>query len=166
MIREHQYRSEQHNGACSYKYHVTPCGRPREDHEEVDYRTKAWDRDCSERRKAFLLYVDLDRTPGAFHTPFSAWEHVEGILKFSAVGNYDPVSIFFKIENQEDGKRRASFVIYVNLDPVPGVFHSQESAQNALRNIFVQRIPHYNPLVSLAPDSVQPVHILKGTIDA
>lgn len=44
MIREHQYRSDVYGGTCSYQYYRTPCGRPREDHEEVDYETKARDR--------------------------------------------------------------------------------------------------------------------------
>lgn len=53
-------------------------------------------------------------------------------------------------------KHRVAFVVYVDLDPMPGTFHSKESAQNVLRNIIHQRISHYNPTISLAPASVQP----------
>ncbi len=50
---------------------------------------------------------------------------------------------------------RKAFVVYVDLDPVPGVFHTQESAQNALTHILRESIPHYNPMVSLAPLHMQ-----------
>lgn len=35
------------------------------------------------------VYVDLDRTPGAFHTPESAREQVERILK-EMIPHYEP----------------------------------------------------------------------------
>lgn len=54
-------------------------------------------------------------------------------------------------------KTRRAFVVYVDLDPVPGTFHSQESAQNSIRGILLRAIPHYNPMVSLAPDHMQPL---------
>lgn len=46
--------------------------------------------------------------------------------------------------------------MYVDLDPVPGVMHSQESAQHVIANLLVERIPHYKPTVSLAPVDLQP----------
>jgi hypothetical protein len=52
---------------------------------------------------------------------------------------------------------RKAFVVYVNLDPVPGTFHTQESAQNVIRGILEDRLPEsYNPMVSLAPAELQP----------
>lgn len=51
---------------------------------------------------------------------------------------------------------RKAFIVYVDLDPVPGTFHSQESAQNVIRGILNDRISHYNPMVSLAPTDLQP----------
>jgi hypothetical protein len=48
-------------------------------------------------------------------------------------------------------KHRVAFLVFVDLDPIPGEFHTKESAQNSLRNILHDRIPQYNPLVSLAP---------------
>lgn len=40
MIREHQYRSHIYGGLCTYLWYQIPCGRPREDHEQVDYVTR------------------------------------------------------------------------------------------------------------------------------
>jgi hypothetical protein len=40
MIQEHQYRSDYNGGPCTHKWHSTPCGRPREEHSEVDYKTR------------------------------------------------------------------------------------------------------------------------------
>lgn len=51
---------------------------------------------------------------------------------------------------------RKAFVVYVDLDDIPGVMHTQESAQNALNGILQRTIPHYNPVVSLAPAELQP----------
>lgn len=51
---------------------------------------------------------------------------------------------------------RKAFIVYVDLDPNPGTMHSQESAQNVIRNVLYQRMPHYNPTVSLAPADIQP----------
>lgn len=51
---------------------------------------------------------------------------------------------------------RKAYVVYVDLDDVPGDFHSQESAQNVLNAILRDRIPQYNPMVSLAPEELQP----------
>jgi hypothetical protein len=57
-------------------------------------------------------------------------------------------------------RERVAFVVYVDLDPVPGTFHSKESAQNVLGRILGRILnrscPHYNPMVSLAPAELQP----------
>lgn len=47
-------------------------------------------------------------------------------------------------------RERIKLEVYVDLDPVPGTFHSKESAQNTVRNILNSAIPHYNPTVNLA----------------
>lgn len=49
-------------------------------------------------------------------------------------------------------RTRIKLTVYVDLDPVPGTFHTKESAQNAVRNILNGSIPHYNPLVSIAEE--------------
>jgi len=51
---------------------------------------------------------------------------------------------------------RIAYVVYVDLDPSPGPMHSKESAQNIIRNVLYQRMPSYNPTVSLAPQEFQP----------
>lgn len=53
-------------------------------------------------------------------------------------------------------KVRKAFLVYVDLDPVPGTMHTQDSAQNVINRILQERIGHYNPIVSLAPESLQP----------
>lgn len=118
-------------------------------------------------RRAFILHVDLDPVPGTFHTPLSAYENIQGMLN-DAISAYEPVAIFALAHPQEhsDGSRkRICFVIYVDLDPVPGSFHSQESAQNFIGFLFRHRIPHYNPTISLAPASIQPT-CLEGHVHA
>jgi hypothetical protein len=60
---------------------------------------------------------------------------------------------------------RKAFIVYVNLNETPGTFHSQESAQNAIRDILQDRLFVYDPSVSLAPRYLQPSWS-KGSLDA
>jgi hypothetical protein len=53
-------------------------------------------------------------------------------------------------------RTRVAFVVYVDLDPVPGEFYSKESAQHSIRNVLVDALGHYDPIVSLAPLPLQP----------
>lgn len=46
-------------------------------------------------------------------------------------------------------KTRIKLAVYVDLDPVPGAFHSAESARNAVAHQLMDAIPHYNPMVSI-----------------
>jgi hypothetical protein len=46
MIYEHQYRSDEPGGPCTYRWSHADgkmCGRPRAHHEEVDYKTRQAD---------------------------------------------------------------------------------------------------------------------------
>jgi hypothetical protein len=43
---------------------------------------------------------------------------------------------------------RIKLEVYVDLDPIPGTFHSKESARNVVARILKQQIGHYNPMVS------------------
>lgn len=52
--------------------------------------------------------------------------------------------------------KRIAFVVYVNIDPMPGVFHTDQSALDSLDDILKNAIPHYSPSVAHAPDSMQP----------
>jgi len=38
-----------------------------------------------------------------------------------------------------------TLIVTVNLDPVPGTFHTQESAQEGVQAILTSMIPHYKP---------------------
>lgn len=50
--------------------------------------------------------------------------------------------------------KRAAFLVYLNLDPVPGEMHTKESAESILQAVVNDRLSHYNPHVSLAPASI------------
>lgn len=43
---------------------------------------------------------------------------------------------------------RIKLEITVDLDPVPGAFHTEESARKIIAQILNDRIGHYNPLVT------------------
>ena len=42
---------------------------------------------------------------------------------------------------------KAVIEVVVDLDPVPGAFHTEEDARNAIEAILLSRIGHYNPRV-------------------
>lgn len=44
---------------------------------------------------------------------------------------------------------RIKLEVYVDLDSIPGAFHTTESARDFVEAILKQRIPHYNPTVSV-----------------
>lgn len=47
---------------------------------------------------------------------------------------------------------RVKLEVWVNLDPTPGRFHSKESAKNVISGILLDRLGHYNPMVSVTSD--------------
>jgi hypothetical protein len=49
-------------------------------------------------------------------------------------------------------RTRIKLEVYVDLDLVPGAFHTKESAQHHVRNILNSAIPHYYPVVSIAKE--------------
>lgn len=54
-------------------------------------------------------------------------------------------------------KQRIALLVYVDLDPVPGgAFSDEKSALDCTADILDQRVGHYNPIVSFAPDELQP----------
>lgn len=56
-------------------------------------------------------------------------------------------------------RKRVALLVYVDLDPVPGgAFSDEDSALKLTADILDQRIGHYNPIVSFAPDSFQPLN--------
>lgn len=42
---------------------------------------------------------------------------------------------------------RTTFEVHLDLDPVPGAFHTPESARQHVQAILNANIPHYNPVV-------------------
>jgi hypothetical protein len=118
-------------------------------------------------RKAYIVYVNLDPMPGEMYTEESALQILQEIF-FDTIPQYDPgvhyapESIEVGIAKNTNAPERKAFLMYINLDDLPGQMYSQESAQNALRAILNGRMAHYNPLVSLAPAHLQ-VYDLEGT---
>lgn len=51
--------------------------------------------------------------------------------------------------------KRIPVIVYVDLDPIPGAFHTEESAVNNIRGILESSIPHYNPTTAFAPESLR-----------
>jgi hypothetical protein len=45
-------------------------------------------------------------------------------------------------------RERVLLEVWVDLDPIPGTFHTKESARNVVANILETQIHHYQPLVS------------------
>lgn len=48
-------------------------------------------------------------------------------------------------------KQRIKLVLWVDLDPMPGTFHTPESAKESVEAILKDRIPHYNPMLAPLP---------------
>lgn len=46
---------------------------------------------------------------------------------------------------------RAMFEVIITLDPMLGPFYTPESAREHLEAILLTRIPHYDPIVLIAP---------------
>lgn len=44
-------------------------------------------------------------------------------------------------------RKRIKLVVWVDLDPIPGSFHTPESAKKNVEAILKDYIPHYNPMV-------------------
>jgi hypothetical protein len=44
-------------------------------------------------------------------------------------------------------RQRVKLEVEVDLDPVPGTFHTEESAREQIHYILLSSIPHYHPRV-------------------
>lgn len=108
---------------------------------------------CCPVRELFLVYVDLDPVPGAFSTPLSASETLKEMLEFH-ISHYNPTVILVSGDlcsrETYPGNRRVCFAVLANLDPIPGTFHTKESARDSIAWVLHGRIGHYNPIVSIA----------------
>lgn len=47
-------------------------------------------------------------------------------------------------------RERVLLEVLVDLDPVPGTFHTPESARDAVQAILLNSVPHYTPVVIIA----------------
>jgi len=47
--------------------------------------------------------------------------------------------------------RKTVLLVQVNLDPVPGAFHTPQSAMSHIQTILDSSIPHYEPEVKRLP---------------
>lgn len=63
-------------------------------------------------------------------------------------------------------KQRVALLVYVDLDPVPGAFHTERSARDNVAGILDNQIGHYNPIVSYASDADQPPNRPKPVEDS
>lgn len=108
-------------------------------------------------RKAFVVYVDLDPTPGDFHTLESAQEILQVVLD-NRFGPYNPKVTLGPEEIQPENRPgRGAFVVCLDLDPVPGgMMHTTGSAIGVVHNTLQTQMPHYNPNTLMAPDSLIP----------
>lgn len=48
-------------------------------------------------------------------------------------------------------RKTATLIVTIDLDPVPGSFHTVESAQEIVQAMLNSSIPHYNPDVQIHP---------------
>ncbi len=46
-------------------------------------------------------------------------------------------------------RKRVKLIVEVDLDPVPGAFHTKESAVFYVQSILMRSIPHYDPSTDL-----------------
>ena len=53
-------------------------------------------------------------------------------------------------------RKKVAFIVYVELDEMPGTMHTKQSAQDVIRNVLYQRMPSYKPTVIIAPKELQP----------
>lgn len=44
-------------------------------------------------------------------------------------------------------RERIKIEILIDLDPVPGIFHTEESARQTVNALLLERVGHYNPIV-------------------
>ncbi len=102
-------------------------------------------------RKGFLVYFDIEPSRPVGDNA----EYLQTLL-MRRIPHYRPVVYVATSDLQPDETSRKGFELYVNLDPLPGVFHSTESAHHELRKMLSEDMPGRNGLISVAPDSLQP----------
>lgn len=50
-------------------------------------------------------------------------------------------------------RTRVRLDVWIDLDPIPGAFHTKENAAHHVRNMLTNAVSHYHPLVSITNDA-------------
>lgn len=118
------------------------------------------------KRVAFITYIDMRILGAGINDSFlfrSAAQYLTQMLT-ARMRHYMPVVCRAPRQFQSNESGKGAFIVYVDLDPVPGEMYSKESAQNMLRNVILQGVPQFAPLISLAPSEFQPEYSNEGNI--
>jgi hypothetical protein len=111
------------------------------------------------QRKAFLVYVDLDPMPGLMHTTENAKAHLRDVFA-EFFRPYKPnvmdAPMMAQLPQSVEDRTRKAFVVYLDLDPVPGVMHVEDNARFMAERVLTSILTTYNPKVHHAPDELQP----------
>lgn len=106
------------------------------------------------KRITLLAIVDLDPAPGLMHTTESAKNVVRNAL-MQRMPHYDPM-VSTWAEHPRNTDDRKVYIIHVDLDPIPGTMHTEESALAVVRNILFQSMGSYNTEVLTTPPGIIP----------
>ena len=116
-------------------------------------------------RKAYLVYANLAPTPGVFHTENSALEYLrrmfdDRLWSYNTTVAHAPASI----EVYSD--RRRAFIVYMDLNGFhgDGIVSAQSAARHMLRETLRDVIGHYDPVVAIAPATLQPANNITGVL--
>lgn len=110
-------------------------------------------------RKAFMVYLDLDPLPGLMHTPEEALRHLSEILQ-NFFRPYKPMVTLAPMKAQlppsVEARTRKAYVVYLDMDPVPGVMHVPDNARFMLQRVLNVALSSYAPEIYHAPEEFQP----------
>jgi hypothetical protein len=106
-----------------------------------------------------LIYIDLDPLPGLMHSTENAKDHLREIFAnfFRPYRPYvDIAPLATQLPPSVEARTRKTFVVQLDLDPVPGVMHVEDNARFMAERVLTSVLPHYDPAVHIAPDELQP----------
>lgn len=122
----------------------------------------------SRRRKAFVVYITL--LPNTMiHNKESALTKLREILE-ERIAEHNPL-VDYGPDSITSSARRRAFVIYIDMEEGDGTWgkmYSNSSARQHLRYVLRDTgniLPH-NPIITLAPASLQPGYIAEGSTEA
>lgn len=111
----------------------------------------------SRNRIAMLVLVNLDPFSGVMHTPKGTKDVIQDTLT-SRMPHYTPMVTLLPDSSPIviPGMYRKAYVIHVDLDPMPGDMHTEQSAYECVKYVLSQRLRSYKPDVFPAPANLQP----------